>query len=121
MDFIQFVVAYMAFTLFFIVVLLFGENVALQGTPIAWAHWLITTGSVSFLECVHGCMGACSFLKWVHACMAARSTASCSRVFFGAAGRLPSVACRHSSAGKAGQSVCVCVCVCLLHQGSTVG
>ena len=50
MELITFVFVYLAGTAAFIFVLLFGENLFFQGTPVAWAHWLLTQGIWEGLE-----------------------------------------------------------------------
>jgi hypothetical protein len=49
-SFSSFVALYLALTVVFVAVLLFGENVAFQGTPVAWIHWFITRGFFDGLE-----------------------------------------------------------------------
>jgi palmitoyltransferase len=44
MDLISFIYLYFGVTVLFIFVLLFGENLIFQGTPVAWLHWLLTQG-----------------------------------------------------------------------------
>ena len=45
MTILPFIFLYLVCTVVFIFVLLFGENVIFQGTPVSWLHWLITQGS----------------------------------------------------------------------------
>lgn len=44
LDFGSFVLVYLACTVLVVFVLLFGENLVFEGTPVAWLHWLITQG-----------------------------------------------------------------------------
>ncbi|KAG1675956.1 hypothetical protein FOA52_014200 [Chlamydomonas sp. UWO 241] len=46
------IVVYMVSTLGLVFVLLFGENVSMIGTPVAWAHWWLTEGFFNALDWV---------------------------------------------------------------------
>ncbi|GLI64167.1 hypothetical protein VaNZ11_007354 [Volvox africanus] len=50
MDIFFFTIAYLSATAFFIFILLFGESPVFNGTPVAWLHWLVTTGICNMLE-----------------------------------------------------------------------
>ncbi|GIL45486.1 hypothetical protein Vafri_2721 [Volvox africanus] len=50
MDIFVFTIAYLSATAFFIFILLFGESPVFNGTPVAWLHWLVTTGICNVLE-----------------------------------------------------------------------
>ncbi|GAX82281.1 hypothetical protein CEUSTIGMA_g9710.t1 [Chlamydomonas eustigma] len=45
MDIVFIISAYLILTVFFVFVLLFGENVVFRHTPVSLLHWLITQGS----------------------------------------------------------------------------
>ena len=44
MDLLVFAALYVAFMLALVFVLLWGEHEAFVGTPVAWAHWLLSSG-----------------------------------------------------------------------------
>ncbi len=43
-DLLVLTCCYLGFAVVLIGLLLFGENPALRGTPVAWAHWALTEG-----------------------------------------------------------------------------
>lgn len=50
MDLFMFAICYVSFIVALLVVLLFGENPMLMGTPVAWLHWLLTQGPCAIIS-----------------------------------------------------------------------
>ena len=59
MDLLLFTVLYGGAVGVFLLVMLCGEAAVFIGTPVAWLHWLVTSGPCAATECVTSPMRAC--------------------------------------------------------------